>query len=234
MKVNCVVVDDDELDRLMVLSCLKSYPEIQVLEVFSSPLAAIEFVEANPVDILFLDIDMPEMSGIELRKRIPQTAICVFVTSYPEHAVESFEVEALDFLVKPLKAERFKLTVARIHDYLEIRRKVSLFESSFGGDAIVIKEGHTQTRIKLHEILYLQAMKDYTLIFTSDRRHCVLVSLGNLLKETEFLTFARVHKSYAVNPLYIDRVTSTEVILKNEQILPLGRVYKEIIQSILL
>jgi len=227
MKVNCVVVDDDELDRLMVLSCLKSYPEIKVLEVFSSPLEAIEFVEANPVDILFLDIDMPEMSGIELRKRIPQTAICVFITSYPEHAVESFEVEALDFLVKPLKAERFKLTVARIHDYLEIQQKVSLFESSFGSDTIVIKEGHTQTRIKQHEILYLQAMKDYTLIFTTDKRHCVLFSLGNLLKETEFQSFVRVHRSYAVNPMYIERVASHEVIMKNEQIVPLGRAYKE-------
>lgn len=227
MKLNCVVVDDDELDRLMVLSCLKNYPEIKVLEVFSSPVEALEFLEANPVDILFLDIDMPGMSGIELRKRISQTAICVFITSYPEHAVESFEVDALDFLVKPLKADRFKVTIARIHDYLEIRQKVALFESSFGDDTLVIKEGHTQTRIKLHAIFYLQAMKDYTLIFTAEKRHCVLISLGNLLKEQEFLTFARVHKSYAVNPLYIDRVTANEVILKNEQPIPLGRVYKE-------
>lgn len=227
MKVNCVVVDDDELDRLMVLSCLRNYPEISVLGVFSSPLEAIDFVEANEVDILFLDIDMPEMSGIELRKRIPQTAICVFITSYPEHAVESFEVEALDFLVKPLKADRFQVTVARIRDYLEIRQKVTLFESGFGGDAIVIKEGHTQTKIKLHTIIYFQAMKDYTLIFTTDKRHCVLVSLGNLLREKEFQTFVRIHRSYAVNPLYIERVSANEVILKNDQTVPLGRAYKE-------
>lgn len=227
MELNCVVVDDDELDRLMVLSCLRNYPEIKVLEVFSSPKEALDFLEVNPVDMLFLDIDMPEMSGIELRKRISQTAICVFITSYPEHAVESFEVEALDFLVKPLKAERFKLTIARIHDYLEMRQKVALFESSLGGDTLVVKEGHTQTKIKLHAIRYLQAMKDYTLIFTSDKRHCVLGSLGNLLKEPEFHSFARVHKSYAVNPIYIERVASNEVVLKDEQLIPLGRGYKE-------
>jgi two-component system LytT family response regulator len=227
MELNCVVVDDDELDRLMVLSCLKNYPEIKVLGVFGSSVEALEFLEVNPVDILFLDIDMPEMSGIELRKRIPQTAICVFITSYPEHAVESFEVEALDFLVKPLKADRFKLTIARIHDYLEIRQKVALFESSLGGDTIVVKEGHTQTKIKLHSIRYLQAMKDYTLIFTTEKRHCVLGSLGTLLKEAEFQSFVRVHKSYAINPIYIERVTSNEVILKDEQGIPLGRGYKE-------
>ena len=92
---------------------------------------------------------------------------------------------------------------------------------------IVVKEGHTQTKIKLHSIYSLQAMKDYTLIFTTDKRHCVLGSLGNLLKETEFQSFARIHRSYAVNPIYIESVTSQEVILKNEQILPLGRGYKE-------
>lgn len=227
MKLNCVVVDDDELDRLMVLSCLKNYPEINVLKVFSSSLEALEFLTVNRVDILFLDIDMPEMNGIELRKQISQTAICIFITSYPEHAVESFEVEALDFLVKPLKADRFKLTITRIHDYLEIRQKVALFESSLGGDAIVVKEGHTQTKIKLHSIRYLQAMKDYTLIFTTEKRHCVLGSLGNLLKETEFQSFMRVHRSYAINPIYIERVTSNEVILKDEQMVPLGRGYKE-------
>ena len=227
MRLNCVVVDDDELDRLMVLSCLRNYPEIQVLEAFSSPVEALEFLNVNSVDILFLDIDMPEMSGIELRKQISQTAICIFITSHPEHAVESFEVETLDFLIKPLKADRFKLTIERIRDYLEIRQKAALLESSLGGDLIVVKEGHTQTKIKLHSICYLHAMKDYTLIFTTDKRHCVLGSLGNLLKEPEFQSFVRVHRSYAVNPIYIERVASNEVILKNEQIVPLGRGYKE-------
>jgi len=225
--MNCIIVDDDELDRLMVQSCLRNYPEIKVLEVFSSPLDALAFLEDHSVDILFLDIDMPEMSGIELRKRLPKDAICVFITSYPEHAVESFEVDALDFLVKPLKADRFKQTVTRIHDYLEVRQKVSLFEASLGGDTIVVKEGHSQSKIKLHSILYLQAMKDYTLIFTTEKRHCVLISLGNLLKEHEFQSFARVHRSFAVNQTYIEKVSSNEVFLKNEQVVPLGRGYKE-------
>lgn len=231
--MNCVVVDDDELDRLMVLSCLRNYPELEVLEVFSSAADALEFLEQNPVDVLFLDIDMPEMSGIELRKRIPQDPLCVFITSYPQHAVESFEVEALDFLVKPLKADRFRQTITRIHEYMEIRRKIELFESSIGGDSIYIKEGHEQTKLKLHSILYLQAMKDYTLIFTTEKRHCVLTSLGNLLKEVAFKSFVRVHKSFAVQGEYIQRIASNEVVLNNEQVIPLGRSYRENLNSLL-
>jgi DNA-binding LytR/AlgR family response regulator len=231
--MNCVVVDDDELDRLMVLSCLRNYPEITVLEVFSSAVEALPFLENNVVDILFLDIDMPEMSGIELRKQIPGDPLCIFITAYPHHAVESFEVEALDFLVKPLKADRFKQTVARIHEYMEIRRKMELFESSIGGDTIYIKEGHEQTRVKLHSILYLQAMKDYTLIFTTEKRHCVLTSIGNLLKEASFQSFVRVHRSFAVQGEYVKRIAANEVILNNEQIIPLGRGYKENLNSLL-
>lgn len=231
--MNCVVVDDDELDRLMILSCLRNYPEITVLEVFSSALEALPFLEKNSVDVLFLDIDMPEMSGIELRKQIPGDPLCVFITAYPQHAVESFEVEALDFLVKPLKADRFKLTVARIHEYLEIRRKMELFESSIGGDTIYIKEGHEQTKVKLHSILYLQAMKDYTLIFTTEKRHCVLTSLGNLLKEDSFKSFVRVHRSFAVQGEYVKRIAANELILNNEQMIPLGRGYKENLNSLL-
>lgn len=231
--MNCVVVDDDELDRLMVLSCLRNYPELEVLEVFSSAAEALAFLENHPVDVLFLDIDMPEMNGIELRKRIPTDPLCVFITAYPQHAVESFEVEALDFLVKPLRADRFKQTVARIHEYMEIRRKMELFESSIGGDFIYIKEGHEQTKLNLHSILYLQAMKDYTLIFTTEKRHCVLTSIGNLLKEAAFKSFVRVHKSFAVQGEYIQRITTNEVVLNNEQAIPLGRSYKENLNSLL-
>ncbi|MES2798556.1 MAG: LytTR family DNA-binding domain-containing protein [Bacteroidota bacterium] len=225
--MNCVIVDDDELDRLMVIACLRKHPEIKILEVFSSSIDALLYLESHPVDILFLDIDMPEMSGIELRKQLPPSSICIFITSYPEHAVESFDVGVLDFMVKPIKADRFKQTITRIKDYMEIREKVSLFEASLGGDSILIKEGHSQSRIKLHSILYLQALKDYTLIFTTEKRHCVLISLGNILKEKEFQNMTRVHRSFAINQLYIEKLTTHEVFMKNEHIIPLGRGYKE-------
>ncbi len=228
-----IILDDDELDRLMVLSCLRNYPEFEVVGVFSSPNEALTFLENNRVDVLFLDIDMPEMTGIELKKRIAYDPLCVFITGYPQHAVESFEVEALDFLVKPIKADRFKQTVSRIHEYTEIRQKVALFESSVGGDVIYIKEGHEQTKVKLHTILYLQAMKDYTLLFTAEKRHCVLTSLGNLLKEDAFQSFVRVHRSFAVQGTYIQRIGTNEVVLNNEQTIPLGRGYKENINTLL-
>lgn len=226
-KYSCIIVDDDEIDRLTVLSFAKKFPILDILGVFDSAEDALPFIEEKKVDILFLDIDMPDLSGIEFRKQALEIPVCVFITAHPEHAVESFQIETLDFIVKPLKLDRFTQTVSRIEEFMEIKLKASLFEASIGGDTIYIKEGHDQTKVKLHEILYLEALKDYTLIITDKKRHCVLSSIGNLLKEDHFQSFIRIHRSYAVQKQFIQKMNSTEIILNNNVVIPVGRSYKE-------
>jgi two-component system LytT family response regulator len=226
-KYSCIIVDDDEIDRLTVLSFAKKFPVLDILGVFESAEDALPFIEKQKVDVLFLDIDMPDLNGIEFRKKALEIPVCVFITAHPEHAVESFQIETLDFIVKPLKLDRFTQTVSRIEEFMEVRLKASLFEASIGGDTIYIKEGHDQTKVKLHEILYLEALKDYTLIITDKKRHCVLSSIGNLLKEDHFQSFIRIHRSYAVQKQFIQKMNSTEIILNNNVTIPVGRSYKE-------
>ncbi|MBW1657310.1 LytR/AlgR family response regulator transcription factor [Flavobacterium quisquiliarum] len=226
-KYSCIIVDDDEIDRLMVVSYAKKFPVLDILGVFESAEEAVTFLEKQKVDILFLDIDMPGLNGIEFRKQALEVPVCVFITAHPEHAVESFQIETLDFIVKPLKLDRFTQTINRIEEFMEIKLKASLFEASIGGDTIYIKEGHEQTKVKLHEILYLEALKDYTLVVTERKRHCVLSSIGNLLKEEHFRSFVRIHRSYAVQKQYVQKINSNEIILNNEAIIPIGRSYKE-------
>lgn len=226
-KYTCIIIDDDEIDRLTVLSFAKKFPVLEILRVFESAEDAVSFIEKEKVDILFLDIDMPGLNGIEFRKQALEIPICIFITAHPEHAVESFQIETLDFIVKPLKLDRFAQTVSRIEEFMEVRLKASLFEASIGGDTIYIKEGHEQTKVKLHEILYLEALKDYTLIITDKKRHCVLSSIGNLLKEDHFKSFIRIHRSYAVQKQFIHKMNSTEIILNNNVSIPVGRSYKE-------
>lgn len=226
-KYTCIIVDDDEIDRLTVLSFAKKFPVLDILGVFESAEDALPFIEKEKVDILFLDIDMPGLNGIDFRKKALEIPVCIFITAHPEHAVESFEIETLDFIVKPLKLDRFAQTVSRIEEFMEIKLKASLFEASIGGDTIYIKEGHEQTKVKLHEILYLEALKDYTLVITDKKRHCVLSSIGNLLKEDHFQSFIRIHRSYAVQKQFIQKINSTEIILNNNVAIPVGRSYKE-------
>ncbi|REG92916.1 LytR/AlgR family response regulator transcription factor [Flavobacterium aquicola] len=224
---NCIIIDDDEIDRLTVLSFVKKFPSLNILGVFESAEEAIPFIEKEKTDILFLDIDMPKLSGIDFRKSALEVPVCIFITAHPEHAVESFQIDTLDFIVKPLKLDRFTQTIKRIEEFMEIKLKASLFEASIGGDTIYIKEGHEQTKVKLHEILYLEALKDYTLVITDKKRHCVLSSIGNLLKENHFQSFIRIHRSFAVQKQFIQKINTSEIILNNNIAIPVGRSYKE-------
>jgi two-component system, LytTR family, response regulator len=230
---NCIIIDDDEIDRLMVLSFAKRFESLNILGVFESADDALICIENNPIDILFLDIDMPGISGMELRKQTKTIPVCVFITAHPEHAVESFELDTLDFIVKPIKFDRFSQTMQRIAEFMEIKQKALLFESSIGGDTIYIKEGHEQTKVKLHDILYLEALKDYTLVVTDKKRHCVLSSIGNLLKEDHFQSFVRIHRSFAVQKQYVKKINIHDLQLNNDVIIPLGRSFKDNLNFVL-
>jgi DNA-binding LytR/AlgR family response regulator len=224
---NCIIVDDDEIDRLTVTSFVKRFPNFSISGVFENAEEALAILNTEEIDVLFLDIDMPGLSGIALRKKAQYVPVCIFITAHPEHAVESFQLETLDFIVKPLKFERFSQTVQRIEEFMEVREKASLYESSLGGDAIYIKEGHNQIKVKLHEIIYLEALKDYTLLVTEKKRHCVLSSLGNILDTENFVSFVRVHRSFAVQKQRVRKISNSEIEMDSSAIVPVGRSYKD-------
>ncbi|OQP58748.1 DNA-binding response regulator [Niastella populi] len=229
----CIIADDDEVDRLTTLSFVRKYPFLEIAGVYASSEAALAEIKNTPVQVLFLDIDMPGLNGLDLRRQLLQTPACIFITAFPDYAVEGFELAALDFLVKPVKAERFAHTMNRLQDYLEVKHKAALFECSIGGDTIFIKEGHVQIKIKLHEIVYLEALKDYTQVVTTTKKYCVLYTLGNLLKEAAFNSFIRIHRSYAVQKHFIDRVSVNQVLLHTAISLPVGRSYKESLEELI-
>ena len=224
---NCIIIDDDEIDRLTVVSYAKRFSILNIVGVFENANDALPLLEKEKIDILFLDIDMPSISGLDFRKKAMEIPVCIYITAHPEHAVESFELDTLDFIVKPIKIDRFIQAMSKIEDYMELKLKAQLFESTIGGDVIYIKEGHDETKVKLHDILYLEALKDYTKIVTSTKKHCVLNSIGNLLKENHFQSFVRIHRSFAVQKQYIEKKMSNELLLNNGMLIPIGRSYKE-------
>jgi two-component system, LytTR family, response regulator len=229
----CIIVDDNELDRLTLVSYVRRYPFIHIAGSFDSPALALAFVQkAEPPDILFLDIDMPGMNGLDLRKQLEKIPACIFVTSHPEFAVESFEMAALDYLVKPLKTDRFKKAMDRLEHFLEIHFKAELLDYTLGEDTLFIKDGHNHVKLQLYEIIYLEALKDYTGIITRKKKYCVLTPLGSLLKEKAFQTFIRIHRSYAIQKHFIKEISSKEVMI-NDMLLPIGRSYKETVEKLL-
>jgi two-component system, LytTR family, response regulator len=221
-----VIVDDDEIDRLTAMAFAKKYDFLKISGVYSSADEAFTKIQSEQIDVLLTDIDMPEMTGLEFRAKMRHIPVCVFITSYPDYAAESFDVDAFDFLVKPIKAERFEHCMNRVQQYFEVKQKAELFEHSLGGNTVFIKDGHQQIKINLHEIVYLEGLKDYTRIVTTTKKYSVLASIGNLLLENSFNSFLRIHRSFAVQPHYIDSI-STQLINIQGFTLPIGRSYKD-------
>jgi two-component system LytT family response regulator len=228
MLLKVIIIDDNEIDRLTALAFVKKYPFLQIAGVFDSATEALKNIQNLGVDVLLTDIDMPDLNGLDFRAILKNIPVCIFISAYPNYAIESFEVDAFDFLVKPIKAERFDLCMNRLQSYFSIKQKAELFEHSLGGDIIFIKDGHQQIKLNLHEILYLEALKDYTRIITETKKYSVLSSIGNLLLETPFQSFIRIHRSYAVQPNFITKISTTQVYIK-DLVLPIGRSYKEVL-----
>ncbi len=234
MKIfNCIIVDDDEMDRLVVQSYAKRFDSLNIVGVFDSAEKALIFLENNTVEVAFLDIELRKQSGIELRKKALEIPVCVFISSHSELAADTFEVETLDFIVKPFKFDRFEQCMKRVTEYMEMRYKSDLFEASVGGDSVYIKVGNEQVKLKIHDILYLEALKNYTLVVTDKKRYCVLSLIGDLLQETFFDSFVRIHRSYAVQKKFIEKITSTEVLMNNNAKIPVGRSFKDNLNLVL-
>ncbi|WP_420151836.1 LytR/AlgR family response regulator transcription factor [Spirosoma sp.] len=228
---SCIIVDDNEIDRLTALAHARQYPILDVVSVFESATEALPFLQNRSVDVALLDVDMPGLSGLELRANLMQIPVCVFITAYPDYAADSFAVDAFDYLVKPIRAERFGHTMNRIERFFDLTRKAHLFDLSLGADTVFIKDGHQQIKLNLHEIVYLEGLKDYTRIVTSMHQYTVLSSIGNLLQNQPFQSFLRIHRSYAVQRHFIDRVDAQHVHAHQFR-LPIGRSYRSTLDSI--
>lgn len=225
--LNCMIIDDEEIARLKAISVIRKHPQLHILGNFDAYESARPALEKNKVDVLFLDVDMPGMNGLEIRKTLQNIPACIFITSHPEYAAESFEVDTLDFIVKPLTEERFSRTARRITDFFEAREKISLFDASFSDDYIVIKEGYEKVKVKLYHILYIEALKDYCMLVTENKRYYILSAMGNLLKQGHFSAFTRIHRSYAVQKQFIEKISSGHVVLTNNIRLPIGDAFRQ-------
>jgi two-component system, LytTR family, response regulator len=231
-KYTCILVDDKELDRMVLQSYLGEYSFLEVIGAFSSARQALEFLQTtSPPDVLFLDIDMPGMNGLTLRSRLEKIPACVFVTGHPEFAVESFEMAALDYLLKPLKADRVAKMMQRLEEFLTIHSKAHLLDHTLNENTLFIKDGYHQVKLQMQEIVYLEALKDYTGIITKEKKYCVLAPLGTLLKEKTFQQFIRIHRSYAIHRHSVREISSKGVWV-NDVMVPVGRSYKETVEKL--
>jgi DNA-binding LytR/AlgR family response regulator len=221
-----LILDDDEIDRLSIEMEAAKFPFLQKMASCAHPTEAFEMISRFQPDIVFLDIEMPDMSGMDLiRTKSLATALSVLITSHPEFALESYELNAFDYLLKPVSADRFARCAHRLDDFCKMRTKAFQFEESQDSGFIMIKQGHDKHKLPLRDILYLEAMKDYTRIKTVSGQYLVLNTLSGILGRLPADVFIRIHRSYVVNREKIDTVEKNSICIQSV-VLPVGKLFK--------
>lgn len=219
-KINCLVVDDEELARKLLENYIARLPHLNLVQQCANPLEALSVLQENAVDILFLDIQMPELTGIDFLKSLHQKPKVIFTTAYSEYAIEGYQLDVVDYLLKPFSFERFVQAV---------NKAVELLKTNMGNaekDYLLVRSEHKVHKIKLEDIRYIQSMREYVAYFLPTGKILELNSLKKLEEGLPSDRFIRIHKSYIIP---IHKVTALEgnmVHIGNEK-LPIGNLYKE-------
>ena len=221
-----VIVDDEEIDRAAVEVEAVKFPFLHKIASCSNPVEALEIIALSNPEVIFLDIEMPGISGIDfLRKKNHSMALPILITSHPEFALEGFELEVFDYLLKPLSSERFASCAFRLRDFFQMRTKAYAFDTEQEKNFIIIKQGYDKYKIAIGEILYLEAMKDYTKIVTESQQYLVLSTLNGIIEKLPENKFVRIHRSYVVNKNKVDSVQKNNIKIQSVE-LPVGKLYR--------
>lgn len=225
--LNCVVIDDNEVDRSLLVAYLSKHPCLKITGSFSNPVESLDHLQRVETDLLFIDIDMPVINGIDFMKSIQQSALnCIFVTAHPEYAAEAFDVQAVDYVLKPIREERLEKAVQRVLELLEIRSKAIQYSLFIENDYLMIKEGTSISKVNIGDIEYLEALTNYTKVITAKRKYITLNNLKNFLDYLPATRFIRIHRSYAVAIDKIESLDKNDVLIAG-QWLPLGKTFRQ-------
>lgn len=222
--MNCIIVDDEPLARQGLLRFLDGNHRISVLGAFGDTDDAAAFVAAQAVDVIFLDIEMPGSNGIEFAKTLPEHSLIIFTTAYPQYATESYEVDAIDYLLKPLTKEKVDRAVDKaVQQSALLKAFKSVYESNTGS-YITIKSERRYHRIAYDSILFIEGLKDYVVLYTKTEKIITAMNLKSFHSKLPVQDFVRVSKSYVVNKDAVESFDRTTIYIGNHE-LPIGKAY---------
>lgn len=225
--MNCIIVDDEPLARSEMRSLITEISGIDILGEFSSAPSALEFLKNNDVDLIFLDIEMPMVTGLEFAEMLPKKSLIIFTTAYSQYALKSYELEAVDYLLKPIDPQRLEKAIDKAILYTELLSKDTVKNTveSNTADFLFIKAERRFYKINFSDIKFIEGLKDYVVIHTQQQKLITAMNLKTIHQKISGETFIRVSKSYVVNMNYIDSFDNHNIYIEDSEI-PLGEVYR--------
>ena len=237
--MNCLIVDDEPLAQLVIEEYIKTIPFLTLLGRCSSAFEAFDKLRTQKIDLIFLDIHMPNVSGIDFINALDNKPYFIFTTAYSEHALEGFNLNAVDYLLKPIPFERFLKAVNKVYELFSLRNERHEYkteapsEASRADDFIMVKSDYQTIRINLNDIVYIEGLKDYVKIHLESGKPVVtLNSLKNLAEKLPSDVFIRVHKSFIVSINKINSIVRNRIIIGDKWI-PIGENFNELFHEIL-
>jgi len=233
--MKCVIIDDEPLAVDVVESYLQQVGGMEIIAKINNPLDAITLLNKHKVDLVFLDIEMPNLTGIDLVKTLDNLPQFIFTTAYPQYALDGFNLNATDYLVKPIPFHRFLKAVSRAKEKYELEQKSVANVSPAGilptkplDNFIFVKSEYEKIKINIDTIKYIQGLKDYIRIYSTTTNKAILTlsSFKDIMEKLPASQFIRTHRSYIVNIEYIDALQKTNVVVDKIRI-PIGETFKD-------
>ncbi|RRB07863.1 LytR/AlgR family response regulator transcription factor [Larkinella rosea] len=228
--IRCIAVDDEALALEVIQNYIEKLPDFQLIRNCQSALSALQLLTQTSVDLMFLDINMPDLTGLQLVRTLKDPPLVILTTAYSQHALEGFELDVVDYLIKPIPFDRFVKAVQKAQLRLLTAESMSnkgleapvLDESEF----IFIKTEYKTVRIDIKEIVYLEGKKDYVQIHTNQTRFMTLLPLSRLMEKLPARQFVRVHRSFVVAVNRIDSIERNRIHI-GQVLIPIGELYRD-------
>ena len=221
MKITSIIIDDEPLARKGLREYIHDVDFLELVQEFESPVTAMEFVESNPPQLIFLDIQMPKLTGMGFIKAMKTKIPVILTTAYPQFAVEGFELNALDYLVKPIAFERFLKAALKAKEYYEIRK-----ENATGKDASIdhffIKSDNKLVKIGFDEVLFVEALQNYVIVQTSKKKYITYLTIRSVEEYLPAKQFIRTHKSYIISAAKVTSIEGNDIRI-GEHYIPVSR-----------
>lgn len=225
--MNCIIVDDEPLARAEMKSLIHEVSQLEILESFSNAPAAMEFLKTSEVDLIFLDIEMPLISGLEFAETLSENTLVIFTTAYSQYALKSYELDAVDYLLKPVDKQRLGKAVSKAVLYKQLLSGETVKNTleSNTADFLFIKADRRYYKINFSEIKFIEGLKDYVVIHTQTQKLITAMNLKTIHQKIPSDIFLRVSKSYVVNIDFIDSFDNHNIYIEDSEV-PLGEVYR--------
>lgn len=231
MNIRCVAIDDEPLALKLLEDYIRQTPFLELVEKFTNPVKAFNYLSENEIDLLFIDIQMPDLSGLDIVSKLNHKPVLIFTTAYSEYAMEGFKADAIDYLLKPIDYPDFLKAVSKAKEliYAKSGKNVNIQSSK---DFLFIKSEYKIIRLNFSEIKYIQGMSEYVRIYLTNGKPIMsLLSLKSLEAQLPEELFMRVHKSYIVNLQKINIIERNEIVYDDGVIIPISQQYKQKFQD---